>query len=174
VRDEITELIHLTILINPAVFQVAATFQFIDASFQPLDNGVTLLERFRGHLRRLVQQREHEGGGDLDLVFPNGDGKIEWHTNIIQRGLMPAQVAAGVTAPVLDANGKPKRDDEGKPVVTAKYTGASRTPAFLCVVVHQPKAGRRARAAGQSRAAPTRTFQHHGNAGHLWALVPAR
>lgn len=61
--------------------------------------------------------------GDLDLVFPNGDGKIEWHTNIIQRGLMPVQIAAGVTVPALDANGKPKRDDEGKPVVTAKYTG---------------------------------------------------
>ena len=44
---------------------------------------------------------------DLDLVFPNGAGKVESLANIINRGLIPAQIAAGlVTA-------------EGK----AKYTG---------------------------------------------------
>jgi integrase len=45
--------------------------------------------------------------GDLDLVFPNGAGRVESHTNIINRGLIPAQLAAGVTA----ADGR------------AKYTG---------------------------------------------------
>jgi integrase len=45
--------------------------------------------------------------GELDLVFPNGAGRIESHSNIIHRGLEPAQVAAGITA----GNGK------------AKYTG---------------------------------------------------
>lgn len=45
--------------------------------------------------------------GDLDLVFPTGEGKAEWHTNIIERGLKPTMVAAGV----VDANGE------------AKYTG---------------------------------------------------
>jgi integrase len=34
--------------------------------------------------------------GELGLVFPNGAGKIETHTNIIARGLIPLMVAAGV------------------------------------------------------------------------------
>jgi integrase len=45
--------------------------------------------------------------GDLDLVFPNGAGKVESLANIINRGLIPTQVAAGV----VTADGK------------AKYTG---------------------------------------------------
>jgi integrase len=45
--------------------------------------------------------------GELNLVFPNGAGRIESHGNIVQRGLWPTQIAAGVTA----ADGK------------AKYTG---------------------------------------------------
>ncbi len=43
----------------------------------------------------------------LDLVFPNTEGGIEWHTNIINRAWWPLQVAAGV------------KDRDGK----AKYTG---------------------------------------------------
>lgn len=50
--------------------------------------------------------------GDLGLVFPNGEGNIEWHANIIKRGLHPIQIAAGVTAPTDDRN-----------TVGAKYTG---------------------------------------------------
>ncbi|UVC17088.1 tyrosine-type recombinase/integrase [Mesorhizobium onobrychidis] len=53
----------------------------------------------------------------LELVFPNGLGKVESLANIINRGLMPAQVAAGV---VVDTG---ERDDEGKPIVKARYTG---------------------------------------------------
>ena len=34
--------------------------------------------------------------GELGLVFPNGAGRIESHANIINRALLPAQVAAGV------------------------------------------------------------------------------
>src|SRR5258705_4344209 len=45
------------------------------------------------------------------------------HVNIIQRGLIPVQIKAGVTVPVLDEFDKPTRDDEGKPIVTAKYSG---------------------------------------------------
>jgi len=45
--------------------------------------------------------------GQLDLVFPNGVGNAESHTNIINRGFIPAQLAAGV----VTASGK------------AKYTG---------------------------------------------------
>jgi integrase len=45
--------------------------------------------------------------GDMDLVFPNGKGNIESLGNIINRGLIPAQIAAGVVT------------KDGK----AKYTG---------------------------------------------------
>jgi integrase len=34
--------------------------------------------------------------GDLDLVFPNGSGKVESHANIIEHGFGPIQIAAGV------------------------------------------------------------------------------
>jgi len=33
---------------------------------------------------------------ELDLVFPNGKGKVEFHVNVIQRGLWPTLVNAGV------------------------------------------------------------------------------
>ena len=42
--------------------------------------------------------------GDLGLVFPTGKGNIEDLGNIIHRGLVPAQIAAGV----VDATGKPR------------------------------------------------------------------
>ena len=49
--------------------------------------------------------------GSLDLAFPNGKGNVEFHVNIIQRGLWPAQIEAGVV----------NRDPEGN--VAPKYTG---------------------------------------------------
>lgn len=61
--------------------------------------------------------------GDLGLVFPNGDGQIEWHSNIIVRALIPTMILAGVTAPVVDENGKSRTDENGTPILTAKYTG---------------------------------------------------
>lgn len=61
--------------------------------------------------------------GRLDLVFPNTVGNVEVHQHIVQRGLQPAQIAAGVTVPVMDESGKPAKDDEGRPVVAAKYPG---------------------------------------------------
>jgi integrase len=61
--------------------------------------------------------------GMLRFVFPNGSGNVEAHANIITRDLIPTWKAAGVTAPVLDRSGKPSRDDAGRPVLTAKYTG---------------------------------------------------
>ena len=42
--------------------------------------------------------------GELGLVFPTGAGQIEYHSNIVVRGLAPAQVAAGV----VTKGGKPK------------------------------------------------------------------
>lgn len=49
--------------------------------------------------------------GELGLVFPNGAGKIESHGNIINRGLHPAWIAAGVTTKLPDGT------------IQAKYTG---------------------------------------------------
>ncbi len=54
--------------------------------------------------------------GELDLVFPSGAGKVEGHSNIVNRGLIPAMIAAGVTVTV-------GRDEEGTPILEAKYKG---------------------------------------------------
>jgi integrase len=53
--------------------------------------------------------------GDLDLVFPNCAGEIESHHAIRSRGLIPAQIRAGVTVQTVDS--------DGETVVAAKYTG---------------------------------------------------
>jgi integrase len=43
--------------------------------------------------------------GDLDLVFPNGAGKIETHANLLHRVFWPTQIEAGVT--VVGKDGTP-------------------------------------------------------------------
>jgi integrase len=53
----------------------------------------------------------------LDLVFPNGNGNVESLANIINRGLIPAQIRAGVS---YDTG---RQDEEGKAIIAAKYTG---------------------------------------------------
>ncbi len=53
----------------------------------------------------------------LDLVFPNGAGKVEQLNNIIRRGVQPILVDAGVAVETGEL------DKEGKPVLAAKYTG---------------------------------------------------
>lgn len=53
--------------------------------------------------------------GDADLVFPNGAGRVESHSNIVNRGFDPTQLAAGISEPTGAV------DEEGKPVVAAKY-----------------------------------------------------
>jgi len=58
-----------------------------------------------------------------DLVFPTSAGKVEHHRNIVERGLIPAMVVAGVAVPALDGQGKPKLDKDCKLIITAKYTG---------------------------------------------------
>jgi integrase len=55
--------------------------------------------------------------GALDLVFPNGQGKVEQLNNILRRGLHPAWITAGVT---IDTG---QVDEKGKPVLSPKYTG---------------------------------------------------
>jgi integrase len=59
----------------------------------------------------------------LGLVFPTERGKVQTRKGIAERGWQPAQLAAGVTASVFDNHGRPKRDQHGKPKVTAKYPG---------------------------------------------------
>jgi integrase len=61
--------------------------------------------------------------GDLGLVFPNGDGNVESHANIVNRGLVPTLIAAGVTVPVLNERGKPVLDEDEVPMLKAKYSG---------------------------------------------------
>lgn len=51
------------------------------------------------------------------LIFANGTGQGESHANIINRGLVPSMIAAGVT---VDTG---KCDEEGKAILKAKYTG---------------------------------------------------
>tara|TARA_R100000365_G_C2745628_1_gene74562 strand:+ start:2145 stop:3353 length:1209 start_codon:yes stop_codon:yes gene_type:complete len=55
--------------------------------------------------------------GKLGLVFPNGEGNVEYHGNIINRGLHPTLMAAGVIAET------DKVDADGQPVLVPKYTG---------------------------------------------------
>jgi len=55
--------------------------------------------------------------GDLNLVFPNCAGGIESHRAIRGRGLIPAMVRAKVTVD------KGEVDEDGNPILAAKYTG---------------------------------------------------
>ncbi|KAA3500250.1 site-specific integrase [Agrobacterium tumefaciens] len=54
---------------------------------------------------------------DLGLVFPNQAGNIEFHQNMLHRGLWATEVAAGMT---VDSG---KKDSEGEPIIEPKYTG---------------------------------------------------
>lgn len=51
------------------------------------------------------------------LVFPNGIGKVESLANIINRGLLPVQVAASVCDPTGEV------DEDGNQITKARYTG---------------------------------------------------
>lgn len=53
--------------------------------------------------------------GELNLVFPNGEGNVEWHQNIIKRGLWPISIKAGVTIE--------EKGEDGEPVIKPKYSG---------------------------------------------------
>ena len=61
----------------------------------------------------------------LELAFPNGLGKVESHSNVLERGLEPILIAAGLaeSRPVLDDAGKPVLDKSGEPkvVMVGKY-----------------------------------------------------
>src|SRR5215472_10547971 len=53
--------------------------------------------------------------GILDLVFPNGEGNVESHSNICHRGFYPLLVKAGLT----EDGGQ--KDADGRPILRAKY-----------------------------------------------------
>lgn len=54
--------------------------------------------------------------GEHDLVFPNGEGNIEGHANLLHRVFWPAQITAGVTVVTGE------KDKDGKPILDAKYS----------------------------------------------------
>jgi integrase len=64
-----------------------------------------------------VTGADEEPVKELYLVFPNGQGKIESLANIINRGLIPVQIKAGVADPTGEV------DENGAPVTRARYTG---------------------------------------------------
>jgi len=82
----------------------------------------TLRELKLSYARPVIGRSEtgdvvREEARDSHLVFPNGNGKVESLANIINRGLIPSQVAAGVT------QASSKSDPDGKETLVAKYTG---------------------------------------------------
>jgi len=54
---------------------------------------------------------------ELHFAFPNGAGNAESHGNVINRGLIPVQIKAGVSVPT------DKKDKDGNAIIAAKYTG---------------------------------------------------
>lgn len=71
---------------------------------------------------KLVCPRRRIRDGDevtteLHYVFPNGSGNIESRSNIIKRGFLPSQIAAGVAVPTGE------KDDDGTTIAAAKYGG---------------------------------------------------
>ena len=62
--------------------------------------------------------------GDLGLVFPTATGKAMRHPNIVQRAWQPLQIMAGVVSPSIDkATGKSAKDEDGNPIMEARYPG---------------------------------------------------
>jgi integrase len=65
--------------------------------------------------------------GPLDLVFPNGRGRIENHGHIVARSWWPVQVEAGVCEVAKDGEGKVVSEAVRKP----RYTGLHATRHFF-------------------------------------------
>jgi len=81
---------------------------------------INTLREWRLKCPRRDTGRKDEAGEailELHLVFPNGKGKVESLANLINRGLLPAQIRAGITVETGDV------DQDGKPVLRAKYGG---------------------------------------------------
>jgi integrase len=59
--------------------------------------------------------------GKLVLVFPNGLGKVQAHNHLVEWGVYPVQIAAGIVTPRLGPDGQPVIGEDGHPVIIAKY-----------------------------------------------------
>lgn len=63
----------------------------------------------------------------MNLVFPNGEGNIENHANVVKRIAQAAQIAAGMTVQKakVDKDGNPVCDEAGEQIVEtiAEYPG---------------------------------------------------
>lgn len=68
-----------------------------------------------------------------ELVFPNGQGNPESHSNIINRGLIPAMVAAGLK---IDTG---RKDEDGEPIMAARYSGLHALRHFYASWLINPK-----------------------------------
>lgn len=108
--------------------------------------------------------RDGEPAGRLGLVFPNRGGRPQELTNILRRGFHPTQVAADVTAPVVDENGQPVLDPKGRPRVRAKFGMHALRHAAISWWISCGFAPKKVQAmAGHSSI--TMTFDTYG---HLW------
>lgn len=67
-------------------------------------------------INALKQHRLKQAPG-VELVFANPEGQPRSHTNIVNKGLIPAMIRAGVTIPTGEAG------EGGQPLLKAKYTG---------------------------------------------------
>lgn len=68
-----------------------------------------------------------------ELVFPNGQGNPESHSNIIKRGLIPAMKKAGLT---IDTGAV---DDDGNAILAARYSGLHALRHFYASWLINPK-----------------------------------
>lgn len=79
---------------------------------------VNVLKEWKlGCPRRSITDNDGQPGKELHYVFPTGTGNIESRSNIIKRGYLPTQLAAGVS---VDTG---EKDDKGKAIMAAKYGG---------------------------------------------------
>jgi len=68
-----------------------------------------------------------------ELVFPNGQGNPESHSNIVNRGLIPTMKKAGLA---IDTG---KVDEKGKPILEARYSGLHALRHFFASWLINPK-----------------------------------
>lgn len=97
-----------------------------EAGERSVPAGPTVIDALKewrlAYSRPLIGKRDdgteiREEARPTHLVFPNGVGKVESLANIINRGLIPTQLRAGVTIATDE------KDDKGKPIMVAKYGG---------------------------------------------------
>jgi len=69
----------------------------------------------------LRQWKDECPKGELNLVFPNGQGNVEGLSNIYDRFWQPLQVRLDLTVQAMDEDGKGICDAGGKPLLTHRY-----------------------------------------------------